>query len=605
MRKTDLVLLHAPSVYDFRDISIMYGPISALVPSTSVFEMYPLGFITLLEYLERRGFSVRIVNLAVRMVKNPQLNVEKLIKNLKPAAFGIDLHWLPHAHGSLEIAKLIKKYHPDIPIIFGGYSATYFHEELIRYPQVDYVLKGDSTEEPLAQLLSAIKQRGNPTYIPNLTWQDKSGAIHSNPITYVSNNINNVHLDHSHVIRSVVKNRDLIGHIPFENWLNYPVSPVLSCRGCTHSCVTCGGSSFAGKKYLNRMKPAFRDPELLARDVHNSQQYVNGPIFMIGDIRQSGDGYAEAFLDALKERRVNQPIVFEFFTPPPGELIEKIKWAVPHYFIQMSIESGDEIVRKAFGRPFSNAQVDSLIAAALKNNCERFDIFFMTGLPKQTPASVLQTEQYCEHLFETFTDDRIRLFISPLAPFLDPGSLAFENPTKFGYKLFFRSLEEHKQALTLPSWKYTLNYETKWMSRDEHVESIHTVALALNKVKAKYKIISEEAAQEANRQIIEAWGFMKKIDEIMELKDPALRQDKLADMKQEASCYSAAFTSQAREMEWPTKLMCMNPLTIFKALLFGKPTTRVPVTDAFVLTLKVLLLQSGRFFRQLLQGARS
>jgi len=99
MKKIDLVLLHAPSVYDFRDISIMYGPISALVPSTSVFEMYPLGFITLSEYLERHGFSVRIVNLAVKMVKNPRLNVEKLIRSLKPEAFGIDLHWLPHARG--------------------------------------------------------------------------------------------------------------------------------------------------------------------------------------------------------------------------------------------------------------------------------------------------------------------------------------------------------------------------------------------------------------------------------------------------------------------------------------------------------------------------
>ena len=48
---------------------------------------------------------------------------------------------------------MVKRHHPDTPIIFGGFSSTYFHEELIRYPFVDYVIRGDSAEEPLRQLM--------------------------------------------------------------------------------------------------------------------------------------------------------------------------------------------------------------------------------------------------------------------------------------------------------------------------------------------------------------------------------------------------------------------------------------------------------------------
>ena len=55
MSSSDLILLHAPSVYDFRGKSILYGPVSDLVPSTPVFEMYPIGFTTIAEYLERHG----------------------------------------------------------------------------------------------------------------------------------------------------------------------------------------------------------------------------------------------------------------------------------------------------------------------------------------------------------------------------------------------------------------------------------------------------------------------------------------------------------------------------------------------------------------------
>ncbi len=120
--QADLVFLHAPSVYDFRKHSILYGPVSDLVPSTPVFEMYPIGFTTMAEYLERHGFRVRIANLAVRMLNQENFDPEELIRGLNPAAFGIDLHWLPHAHGALAIAEIVKRYHPETPVIFGGFS---------------------------------------------------------------------------------------------------------------------------------------------------------------------------------------------------------------------------------------------------------------------------------------------------------------------------------------------------------------------------------------------------------------------------------------------------------------------------------------------------
>jgi len=58
--EADLLLLHAPSVYDFRKRAILYGPVSDMVPSSTVFEMYPLGFLTIASYLHARGMRVRI-----------------------------------------------------------------------------------------------------------------------------------------------------------------------------------------------------------------------------------------------------------------------------------------------------------------------------------------------------------------------------------------------------------------------------------------------------------------------------------------------------------------------------------------------------------------
>ena len=137
--KPDIALLHPPSIYDFRRMTIVPSPISDLVPSTPVFEMYPIGFTYLGEYLERNGINTRVINLAQRMLESGKFNVPRFLSRIEPAAFGIDLHWLTHAQGALEVARVVKEVHPRVPVIMGGYSATFFHRELMDYPQVDYV----------------------------------------------------------------------------------------------------------------------------------------------------------------------------------------------------------------------------------------------------------------------------------------------------------------------------------------------------------------------------------------------------------------------------------------------------------------------------------
>ena len=150
----DLTFLHAPSVYDFRRRSTLWGPISDVVPSTPIYDMYPIGFATLSDYLERHGFRARIVNLAVRMLSDPNFDAQRTIKSLDSPVYGIDLHWLPHAHGAIEVARMVKRHHPNSKIVVGGFTASYYHRELFNYPEIDYVFRGDTTEEPLRQLMS-------------------------------------------------------------------------------------------------------------------------------------------------------------------------------------------------------------------------------------------------------------------------------------------------------------------------------------------------------------------------------------------------------------------------------------------------------------------
>lgn len=172
----DLVLLHAPSVWDFRAEVILQGPLADVIPSTDEFEMYPIGLTSIAAYLEANHYNTRLVNLAYRMLRDKNFDVAHHLAKLDAPVFGIDLHWLPHANGALGIAELVKQVHPDAKVLMGGLSASWFHEEVIANPAVDFVLRGDSTEEPCRQLLAALRDATPLEAVENLTWKRPDGT---------------------------------------------------------------------------------------------------------------------------------------------------------------------------------------------------------------------------------------------------------------------------------------------------------------------------------------------------------------------------------------------------------------------------------------------
>ncbi len=563
---TDLILLHPPCVYDFRKNSIFFGPISDVIPSTPVFEMYPLGFVSISQYLNKHGYDVRIINVAYKMLSNPHYDPEKEIKNLNAFAFGIDLHWLPHAQGSLELAKIIKKYHPQTPVIFGGLSSTYFHNELIGYPQVDFVIRGESAEVPLLRLLSAIQNKHEFSSVPNLTYK-KNGEIKINQISYVPEDLNEFSIDYTHIIKSVIKHKDFSGYLPFSDWQKYPITAVFTCRGCTYNCRTCGGSKEAYLKFCDRRKPAYRNPELVASDINRICNYFKGPIFIIGDIFQPGEKYAQKLLDLLKKQKVDNHLILEFFEIPKKDSLRRIASSIPHFNIQLSPESHDEKIRACFGRPYDNPKMEEMIQSALELGCQRLDLFFMIGLPHQRYQSVLDTVEYCNYLLEKFgRRKKLHPYIAPLAPFLDPGSCVFENPEEFGYKLFYRTLEEHRRALLSPSWKHMLNYETKWMRRDEIVQSTYQAALRLNQIKFKHGLTSFKKHKEIENGIKEALKVTDKTDNVVSMSNHNMIENhgdskvgvNLNELKKRTNGLKTSTLCDKTELKWPVRFFKFN-----------------------------------------------
>jgi B12-binding domain/radical SAM domain protein len=559
----DLLLLHPPSVYDFRDRSILYGPVSDMVPSSVMFELYPIGFLTIASYLEARGLRVRIANLALRMLTDRRFDVRRFLARQRPKLIGIDLHWMPHCHGAIEIARLAKQVHPDVPVILGGLSSTYFHRDLMDYPEVDFVLRGDSTEPPLHQLLATLEGGGRLEDVPNLTWRDAAGAVRVNPLTYVPATLDYVDVRPELLIEMAIRYRDLASVLPYAGWLRNPTTMVLPLKGCAYECVTCGSSATTCGHLTLRQKPVYRSPASLADNLAAIGRLSRGTIVIPGDLLQGGRGYATAVIDEIAARGVTNDICFEFFDVPPIEFLRHIDAKLPSWSFEVSPESHDRKVRHAMeGQAgYENEEMEALLLAALKLRPTRIDVFFMIGLQHQTHASVMATVDYCEHLFR-IGDPRLQCFISPMGPFLDPGSQIFEDPERFGYRKFAETVEEHRQLLVQPSWEHILNYETAWMTRAQLVDATYDAAERLNDLKLRYGRIGARRARAVADGIAGARRLRARLNAHLEGgADPAATEQ----LRGEIARLSQSTVGDKRELFWQRHLVSFRLAGILRA----------------------------------------
>jgi radical SAM superfamily enzyme YgiQ (UPF0313 family) len=276
----------------------------------------------------------------------------------------------------------------------------------------------------------------------------------------------------------------------------------------------------------------FRSPEAIARDVNQIGRFSRGPIFILGDLCAPGEDYANKVLQLFQENKVKNQLIMEIFSPTSRDMLQRMSQASPNFCLEISPESHDPEIRKILGRNYSTQVLEQTLSDALDVGCGRLDVFFMTGLPKQTPQSVMDTVDYCGYLMEKFRGDkRLSLFIAPISPFLDPGSLGFEQPDRYGYRVLFRTLEEHRQALLSPSWKYSLNYETEW--------------------KEKSQIVSEQMAEIGVRRIAAAREMMHRIENLLAKGN----KDELIRLKPEIDRINSFPVSEKIQLELPVGLV--------------------------------------------------
>lgn len=519
--RADLLLMHAPASFDFRnrrDIYYPYLSTSGDVPITPLYEYFPVGFKTLERWLESKGHDVKIINLSTVLLRYPEIDVDKLFDALDVRMLGIDLHWMVHVQGSLEVARRFKARHPDVPIIFGGISSTYYAEQLVEYPFVDMVMRGYDTHEPMHALLEAVKEGRDPHGVDNLLWKSRSGQVIDNGFSFTPDSYS-CGIDWS--------------AIPQESATQtLPILEVLSTQnaGCSYNCGWCGGSREAFRRVNKRKKAMARKPlaevgyefDTMKR-IPNQDRYH---FYAVGSYNETAEGL-NYFLDRVGESDFKS-ISYEQYHLTPEPVLRRMAEANPRTSITLSPESSQMNIAKLSGRGvYTNEEMEEWIPRALDAGIFQIDIWFFIGMPEQDEAAVWKDVEYCRHLLTKFKGRRVQPYLCPMIPFLDPASTFFEHPDEHGYRVFHRSVEEHRRGMLNASIINRTNYETKWLTRSDLVHVGYAAVRKLTQIKADLGALPEGIARGVVRNIDKALPFIDAVHAVDCIADPKARAREL------------------------------------------------------------------------------
>ena len=517
----DVILIHPPAIYDFREKAIFPGPIGYTVSGGSgQFSMPPVGMLSIAEYLSRSGYKVRVDNIGERMLTIPGFEVEKYIENLSAKVYSIGLHWCVHSQGAIEIARLCKQLHPEAMVVLGGLTATVFHEEVIqRFEFVDAVIRGEA-EKPFLMLMKTLGKHQSLETVPNLTFRNAEGEIRVVPLMKPDDDLD----EYEFTRLDLLEPKGAIFHpgvLP--SW----VVPIA--RGCSHNCVSCGGSAYSYRTYLGRQRPAFRSPEKIVKDLRKLSKQGVQLVFLFQDPRMGGEAYWRKLLTTLQQAKIQlRQLTMELFGPADEEFIRELSKINVPIRLSISPESGVDTVRGAHGRKYTNEGLFKTIEL-----CKKYGValgsFSMIALGNDTPETIKETwkgwEQICS--LNINGNAPVDYAFGPMI-LLDPGSLAFDRSSSYGYRLIFKDLNDYIQGMSLPAWHQWISYETKFLDRDSITKlTIDSLEYSIN-LRERCGFYSKTEADTARFCYVEASKeTIEVVNDAMTLNDERERSNRL------------------------------------------------------------------------------
>ncbi|TXT65806.1 MAG: hypothetical protein BAJALOKI1v1_380014 [Promethearchaeota archaeon] len=348
----------------------------------------PLGILYLGTILKNNGFDVSLLDAASEN-KNKQ-NVLRWIQKIDPDVVGFTVFTVSFLV-SIELAKEIKQWNPNINIILGHYHPTIQAELIIeKYGDiVDFIVRGEG-EYILLELCRFLeKTHGTPSDphdIKGLTFKTKNGRITSTPNAPLITDLDALPFPD----RSLLDFNYKWNFAGFE-FANSKLTTVISSRGCPFNCAYCACSKFAKQRWRPRSAENIVEELLIMEE----------------------QGYTEFnFVDdnfTLKSKRViklcelmrREHLDFNWHTDGRVDQtsLNMLRWMrkVGCRSIWFGFESANQRILDLYNKRTKVSQFNTAIQKARNANIDLIVGLFMLGAPTETLDEINNTIEFAIH----------------------------------------------------------------------------------------------------------------------------------------------------------------------------------------------------------------
>lgn len=343
--------------------------------------LLPVGLVSLAAYLQSLGYEVTLANFSQRGYRKAL----KDIHALRPDVLGVSMF----THNRVDSIKLIqgvKKNLPKCKIITGGPHVTFLTDEYLkRYPEIDYIIRGEG-ERAFSRLLEQFTQGRFPA----------AKVIEGEMIEPLD----------------VLPSPSSFSGATIDVDINEQFKHIITSRGCPFHCTFCCSPVFWGK-HVRFTEPAKVVEELIGLYKKHGIIY-----FTIRDdnftLKKS---HVMKFCELLRKSGIYMMWNCQARVDTvDDEMLAAMKCAGLE-MIQYGVETGSDKILRLYDKKISVADIKRAAAAARKVGTY-LSLYLMVGMKGETRSDVKKTISLIR---EILPGDGI---VSPVA--LYPGTLLYE-----------------------------------------------------------------------------------------------------------------------------------------------------------------------------------
>jgi radical SAM superfamily enzyme YgiQ (UPF0313 family) len=397
----------------------------------------PLGILAVATPLIRAGFEVVLVDSTITLDFK-----QRVLTEVKDAlCLGVSLVTGPMIRETVEIARAVKAWNPDFPIVLGGWHPSLLPQQTLEAPYLDYIVRGQG-EDAFLELINHLQDGSAPDFVAGIGFK-RDGKLIMTP---------------ERPLRPLVEMPPKAYHIAdfdaYERGCGKRWAMYTSSLACPFNCAYCTNAGVYGRKWN-----ALPHGQFVEETVDLSRRYALEMIWVVDDnflvdmdrARNIGEGLVREKSHFSWSIQATSNVVARL-TPEDLRLLRR---AGLHQICQ-GVDSGSPAVLKAMNKDWQD--FDSIYESAAR--CLQagirpsFNIIF--AFPGEGAKERRETINFMMDVCRRFPG--AEFWTNIFTPY--PGSPIFQRATELGIEL----------PKTLEGWADYFPRYTKlpWLDGTEH-----------------------------------------------------------------------------------------------------------------------------------------